>query len=329
MAAPPHTPSTTPKHQQWYEAAEGSWQAVKRPSQAFTDPLRSLRLITWNIDMLIPFGLPRMQRALDHLSSLVTSTPAATPLVIFLQEMTSADLSLIKSTPWVLDRFRLTDIDETNWAAHWYGTVTLIDHRLPISSCFRVPMASRFGRDAAFVDIALRAHPSTTPATKVLRLCNVHLESLVATPPVRPAQLALAASHLHHENVLAGLLAGDCNAIEPFDATLHSQNGLRDAYLELHPGADARPKPSPDADAEERDEGYTWGYQSPPAERERFGCSRMDKVLFCGAAEVGKLERIGRGVCVEDEGVVREMREAGMETWVTDHLGLMADVVIR
>lgn len=56
--------------------------------------------------------------------------------------------------------------------------------------------------------------------------------------------------------------------------------------------------------------------------RERFGCSRMDKMVFCGGVRLENLERIGEGVKVP-EGQVGE----GM--FVTDHLGLVADLIIE
>ena len=48
------------------------------------------------------------------------------------------------------------------------------------------------------------------------------------------------------------VLAGDLNAIEPFDRTLHLDNGLKDAYLEL-------------GGKEDSEDGYTWGQQAPKA----------------------------------------------------------------
>jgi tyrosyl-DNA phosphodiesterase 2 len=49
--------------------------------------------------------------------------------------------------------------------------------------------------------------------------------------------------------------------------------------------------------------------------RERFGCSRMDKILCRGGVGVRGLRRVGVGVrVVEGEG-----------EWVTDHYGVMGD----
>ena len=149
------------------------------------------------------------------------------------------------------------------------------------------------GRDALFVDIG--------PDLKILRLSNTHLESLVAQPPLRPAQVALASRHLHA--VHAGVIAGDFNAIESFDRTLHTKNDLKDAFLVTLTG----------------EEGWTWGMQSGQAQRKRYGCSRLDKILFCGGVQVRGLERIGAGLKIEEEG----------GAFVSDHLGLMADLVVE
>ena len=168
------------------------------------------------------------------------------------------------------------------------------------------------GRDALFVDIK--------DTEKCIRFCNTHLESLIARPPLRPAQVKLASGYLHDAD--AGVIAGDFNAIERFDARLHVENGLKDAYLE-------------NRGVEGGEGGWTWGMQSG-AEGRKYGCSRMDKVMFCGRVEVRGLERIGEGLKVrvdeewededdDDDDDDDEELEAG-EQWVTDHLGLMVDV---
>jgi tyrosyl-DNA phosphodiesterase 2 len=99
------------------------------------------------------------------------------------------------------------------------------------------------------------------------------------------------------------LLAGDLNAIDPFDTVLPSTYSLSDAYLAL-------------GDEEGMEKGFTWGYQSPAWVRDKYGCSRMDKVLYCGEVEVRGLERVGVGIKVGDD------------LWVTDHHGLHARVEV-
>lgn len=265
--------------------------------------------------MLVPFGNERMTAALQYLESLMASTPTETAVVIFLQEMTPSDLDLIASSHWIRRRFTITDKDGSSWLTPYYGTTILIDARLEIANVFRVPVLSKFNRDGLFVDITLSGPSSSVQSfSSVLRLCNVHLESLVANPPVRPHQLSAVAAYLHAPEVACALLAGDLNAIEPFDRTLHTQNRLEDAYLSL-------------GGKEDSDEGYTWGYQVPAAMRERFGCSRMDKILFRGDVGVQAFERIGAGVKVAED-TREEIREAGEQEWVSDHYGVMGDFEI-
>jgi hypothetical protein len=193
-----------------------------------------------------------------------------------------------------------------------YGTTTLIDRRLGTENIFRVPFESKFGRDALFMDLALQNG-------KVLRICNVHLESLTSNPPMRPGQMGRVAGYLHDETsgvrkgVHAGIVVGDMNAIEPFDRSLHTENRLRDAYLEL-------------GGKEDMEEGYTWGQNSSVETQEKYGGCRMDKVLYCGGVEVVLMERIGEGVIVEDEAVREEMQKKGLTGFVSDHLGLMVEM---
>ena len=311
-----------PRPQPYYHHNGTSWIPSTSPPSIHTAPAinpKTLRLISWNIDFQQPFGKERMIAALSYLSSLVASAPKETPLVIFLQEMTSSDLILIQESKWIQQRFHITDITPQNWLEPGYGTTTLIDRRLGIKNVFRVPWYSNFSRDGLFVDILLSQSSSPSRGldgngdnTNILRLCNTHLESLVATPPIRPFQVSAAAPYL--QSATAALIAGDFNAIEPFDRTLHTDNNLKDTYLEL-------------GGKEDSDEGYTWGIQVPDWLRERFGCSRMDKILFTGEIEAQGFERVGVDVKVAEEDR-EDFREMGLTEWVTDHFGVMGDFAL-
>ncbi|KAI9879952.1 MAG: hypothetical protein M1830_006260 [Pleopsidium flavum] len=142
------------------------------------------------------------------------------------------DLKLIQAAGWICDRFALTDVDNRNWESEYYGTTTLIDKRLPIDKVFRVHYETGRERDGLFV------------------LCNTHLESLEAEARLRPSQVAAVARQLHSPEAYAGILAGNCNAIQPFHRTLQIENDLKDAYLEL-------------GGQEDGEGGYTWGHQVP------------------------------------------------------------------
>ncbi|KAI1660350.1 Endonuclease/exonuclease/phosphatase [Daldinia decipiens] len=276
--------------------------------------INRLRLYSWNIDFMLPFAKARMSAALDHLNGLTSNLPSTTASVIFLQECIEEDLETIGENEWVRDKFNVTDTDGSNWQTH-YGTTTLVDRRLDITACFRVHYAqTQMGRDALVVETALDAPGSGAP--KTLRLCNSHLESLARKPPLRPAQVRVLAAQMRAPGVHVALAAGDFNAIQPFDRTLHADNGLKDAYLEL-------------GGREDSDAGYTWGQQAATKTRARFGCSRMDKVYFTGGLEVRGFERFGAGVQFSGERERREMEELGFEKpWITDHLGVVVEVEV-
>lgn len=164
-------------------------------------------------------------------------------------------------------------------------------------------------RDALCIDVQVTDG-------RILRVCSTHLESLVADPPLRPSQLATAAKWMHEAD--AGILGGDLNAIQPFDKTLHSENGLKDAYLQM-------------GGKEDDEAGMTWGQMAATRERDRFGLSRMDKFLYCGNVEVDHFETFGMDVVVENDDVAESMiANGGIEkAWVTDHLGIRADFRIE
>jgi len=166
-------------------------------------------------------------------------------------------------------------------------------------------------RDGLFVDLDFDDN-------QVVRVCNTHLESLVADPPKRPHQMNTAAKWMSDPAISASVLGGDLNAIQDFDKKLHSDNNLHDAYLAL-------------GGKEDTDEGYTWGQMAPTKLRNMFGCSRMDKLYFCGQLKCEKFDRFGYGVQVEDQNVKEALiKEEGVEAgWVTDHMGVKAEFSIE
>ncbi len=126
--------------------------------------------------------------------------------------------------------------------------------------------------------------------------------------------MELVASYMHSDNVYGAAAAGDFNAIQDFDRTLHSANKLKDAYLELG------------GDEDDAENGHTWGQQAGTVKRERFGTSRMDKVYYCGGLKCTRFERFGMDVELDgDESERQKILELGFERpWITDHLGVMA-----
>jgi tyrosyl-DNA phosphodiesterase 2 len=306
-----------------FSSDASEWEPTTNPCPSTAPPPTTFTILSWNIDFMLPYPDERMSVALAHLQRLISQQPQ--PSIIFLNEMLESDLKLIATQPWIREGYAITDLDATHWESGHYGTTMLIPRSLGVERVFRVHYEqTAMERDGLFVDIPLGQHATrtttnTTAGGGILRLCTTHLESLIADPPLRPAQLATAASYLRGVGrVKAAVVGGDFNAIQDFDATLHKDNGLRDAYLET-------------GGREGADEGHTWGQMAPVKLREMFGCSRMDKLWVCGDVEVVGFERFGLGVEVEDARI-REalMKEEGLEGgWVTDHVGVMGTFRIR
>lgn len=177
---------------------------------------------------------------------------------------------------------------------------------MSISKVFRVHYEhTDQERDALCIDI--QAIDDQT-----IRICSTHLESLIANPPLRPKQLAAAAKLMREAD--SSILGGDLNAIQPFDKTLHSDNDLKDAYLET-------------GGKEDDQTGMTWGQMAATRERERFGLTRMDKLLYYGNLEVSHFETFGLDAIVEEDEIAKSMVQNGGldKAWVTDHLGIRGD----
>ncbi|KAG6362258.1 hypothetical protein INS49_010488 [Diaporthe citri] len=338
----------TPKSQPYYSFSGSKWQRG-RPPTAQEAPgadekarISNLRLLTWNIDFMAPFPQARMASALAYLQTVAEDIPASTAVVICLQELRqdmpinfdrleksfdpqiADDLRQIASAAWIQERFLVTDLTTDHWRCG-YNSVTLVDRRLGIAAVSRMPFVSEYKREALLVDIAVtpsggQTEGQTGSSRSILRLCNVHLDSMAGKPPMRPIQWKACAKYLQDESdgVVSGILAGDCNANQDYDLTQPEVNGFKDAYLEMG-GKDSDP------------EGHTWGPQSRSS---RFPHKRMDKVCFWQPSgsdgdqkllELKSLEKIGVGVKIGDESISAKLAEEGRLDFVTDHYGLMAD----
>lgn len=186
----------------------------------------------------------------------------------------------------------------------------LIPKFMGISKVFRVHYEhTQQERDALCIDIQ-------ATDDQILRICSTHLESLIADPPLRPKQLAVAATWMREAD--ASILGGDLNAIQPFDKNLHSDNDLKDSYLET-------------GGKEDDEAGMTWGQMAATRERERFGLSRMDKLFYCGNVEIDHFETFGLDAIVEADEVAKSMvQDGGLEkAWVTDHLAIRGDFRVK
>ncbi|KAF4445467.1 hypothetical protein F53441_10809 [Fusarium austroafricanum] len=299
-----------PWKQSFYQWAANEWQPLQASEASASSKITKLAIYSWNIDFMLPYARARMNTALAHLEELTRQhrSDENTAVVVSIQECVPSDLFIIGEQQWIRDDFYRTDEDTSAWASGAYGTTTLVDRRLQVLSCFRVHFsATRMERDGLFVDVKASG--------QTIRLCNTHLESLALEPPLRPAQMRIIASHMHAPDISGAAVTGDFNAIQPFDLTLHTDNKLEDAYLQLG---------GQEGDGRGDDTGgYTWGQQAHPRQRNQFGCSRMDKVFFCGdALKLVEFERFGADVELDEEELRAKLEELGFEKpWITDHLG--------
>jgi tyrosyl-DNA phosphodiesterase 2 len=299
-----------PHKQPFYEFNHDEWhphQPADTTSRGPTDITR-LALYAWNIDFMLPFPGSRMRGAISHLQDLIASegpASSSTATIIYLQECVRSDLDLLASHAWIRDSFVITDLNPDHWQSGYYGTVSLVDRRLPITECFRVHYAAtRMQRDVLIVDVRV--------GHKTVRCCNTHLESLALEPPYRIPQMELIAEYMKAPSIDGALVAGDFNAVQSFDRTLHSENGLKDAYLEM--GGD-----------EDDPSGHTWGQQAASYLRTKFGTSRMDKVYFHGNLTLESFEQFGADVMVEDKAEQDHLVQLGFDKpWITDHMGVKA-----
>jgi len=290
-----------------------------------------LQLFSWNIDFSCSESEARMRTALAHMRPMIEALDEADAVVIFFQEMTKSTLHVIHETDWVCERFYSTDRVASSWIST-YGTITLVDRRLVVApgGVRRLRLRSEFGRDGLFVDLLMlpsggggggssdgmqqqqpqqeqAQEQAQQPQHKVLRLCNVHLDSMSSNPPVRPTQFAMLAPLLQpSDTVQAAIMGGDTNANQRYDVDLPAANNLGDTYLAL-------------GGVEGAVDGHTWGYQSAYT---RFSPARLDKLLFAGAVRPTRLQRFGVGVLVDDVGARTRLEDIGEEEFVTDHYGL-------
>ncbi|RYP61194.1 hypothetical protein DL769_007833 [Monosporascus sp. CRB-8-3] len=291
---------------------------AQQPSDNSPSPVDGPALYSWNIDQMLPFAKARMETALAYLERLTSRLPSETAAVVFLQECTVPYLEIIARSHWVRERFYITDVDASNWMSGHAGTTMLVDRRLSVAACFRVHFSQTLvDRDAHFVDVMMRrlgTSGSPKSAHTNIRLCNVHLESFDWETPLRPAQMRIIAEYVHKDGMDGAVVAGDFNSLQPYDRTLHTEHNLKDAFLES-------------GGQEDVEAGFTWGLQSPEVMR-ADGPSRLDKIMFAGAClQLRRFEIFGRDVQLEDQEKRAELIRLGCEKpWVTDHLGVMAEL---
>lgn len=256
-----------------FSTRKAKWMSRYRCDKS---PPSELRLITWNVDFSTPNCEARILKILSYIQSSVLSSPPE-PCCILLQELDAKSFRVLLASEWVRKNFVIAP-DTTQLWASFYGNATLVSRgSVPVHHVVRSMLFwnTNMGRHALFVDIPLRS--AATGETRVVRVANTHLESLVDGTKARPAQLKAIAEMLRSDEVDGGVVGGDMNMIgDTKDQNIHVDAGLEDACL------------FPDEVAS-----HTWGYQ-PPCQ---YPARRLDRVFFTGKGLlVDSVEVIGKGL---------------------------------
>lgn len=266
----------------------------------------SLRLVTWNVNADAPFPKSRISALLE-----VIKTTGATN-VIFLQEVSKDALAALLGEPWIQQKWYISDIDASAFGTQKFISVTLVSkvwvatEGILLGAIWRIPLPSRFGRDALCCDMLLNSSSEHIPGKSSvrIRLINVHLDSLSINPSLRPVQLSICALYLRAAG--HGIIAGDFNPVLQEDDDLVRANDLTDAWMQLCPN----------------DPGHTWGVYG----EHTFPPNRLDKVaLFnLNPLTMGVLETSEVGTC--DEKMSADGMELVEKAHFSDHFGVWCEV---
>ena len=200
---------------------------------------------------------------------------APKPDIIFLQEVAPGVRNSLLGDSRVRDAFLATDAeDTTSFKNVPFTTMTLLASGrfasgvdLTLGRVSRVALPSKYGRDALSVDVLT--------ANTLVRLINVHLDSLGDAQYYRARQVEILANILREPECGGGIIAGDFNDISPEDGALIYKNGLVDAWVALHGTSST-------------DDGATWGVVGRKLQRGRERApGRLDNVAMLGVKAEG------------------------------------------
>ncbi|KAK0203071.1 hypothetical protein DFS33DRAFT_1385433 [Desarmillaria ectypa] len=249
-----------PVFQSLYEYTNSEWRPCStNEGKSSVQYPPSLRIVSWNVDSNSPRPSQRL------IALLVSLTESGTePEILPLQE-----------------------VSRHAFNSHSFESITLL-HKGHVSftpiTVYRIPYRSHMNRDA---DIHLHSpsHPS-----KLFRVINVHLDSLVINPPFRPTQLIISGDYLRAAG--SGIIMGDFNAITPADQNLIDELGLLDAWKvavdkSVAYGLTAAGHQDDSAGGrnilEGKGGGETWGVQI----EEPFPLARLDRAAFLRNSALG------------------------------------------
>ncbi|EMD69563.1 hypothetical protein COCSADRAFT_76619 [Bipolaris sorokiniana ND90Pr] len=253
---------------------------------------------------------PFLKSRISALLEVIKTTGAAS--FIFLQEVSKDALIALLEEHWIQQIWYTSDADASAFGTQKFISVTLVSkvwvatEGILLGAVWRIPLPSRFGRDALCCDMLLNDSSKHTPGKRSLqiRFINVHLDPLPINSSLRPLQLSICASYLHAAG--HGVIAGDFNLVFPEDDDLVCTNDLTDAWKNLYPN----------------DPGHTWGVYG----EQTFPPNRLDKVMLfkltpsaMGILETSEVEGCGEKIDVDGTGLVEKAH-------FSDHFGLWCDV---
>ncbi|KAI4641180.1 hypothetical protein J4E93_008059 [Alternaria ventricosa] len=301
--------AATPSFQKWHGFAQDQWMPFtsdKTSTPGKHQWVGSIRLVSWNVNADAPLPKSRMSALLRA----IETTGAAD--AVFLQEVSREGLTALLEDSWLQQNWYISDVDASAYGTQKFISITLVSKfwvatdSIQLGAVWRVALPSRFGRDALCCDLIFNSsskHTSGRVSTRI-RLINVHLDSLPINPSMRPRQVSICASYLSAAG--RGIVAGDFNGILPEDDDLVSNNGLADAWAELHPN----------------DSGHTWGVYG----EQSFPPNRLDKVALLNLRpsamrilQTSEMESYGAETSAD-------VAEQGSNAHFSDHLGLWCNI---
>jgi tyrosyl-DNA phosphodiesterase 2 len=249
--------------------------------------------------------------------------------VILLQELHASALPTLLAHPWVRHNFQVSDVQ----AVAAYFVVTLVTLELRVSKVVRIPFEeSRMNRDVLLVDIDVqRSSRRGGGGRGVLRIANTHLESLTSGFGLRLKQLQTVAAYLKVPGVVAGIAAGDMNALLRKEKYLPAMPGIGlgdvwDIEERLLAARTGRMRRYADGNCGEL-VGHTWGYQGGASVMHQP--TRRDKVLYSGEVVFGRLPANGRVLRRVGVGLqYHDSKSVSGYAWVSDHYGLAVSVKV-
>ena len=294
-------------------------QRLSTASENINTSTQSLSLISWNIDAFSSRPISRAKLIYSHILEGMGS-----PDIIFLQEVTLGVRAALLDDARVRASFLVTDAeDQRSFENVPFATMTLLsrkrfassldsqkrgdgterDEDFMLGNISRVPLPSKYKRDGLCLDII----PSTAPGT-ILRLINVHLDSLGHTLSYRAQQMEILANILREPRCSGGVIAGDFNAISREDDVLVEKNGLVDAWVALHGSTNTN--------------GATWGVGVKRGDKVQHGRGRLDKIAMMG------LKAKEMEVLLPGSIEIPRPGEKSVEVPWSDHCGLRCTFII-